>query len=342
MAKNITIFTFYSFFPFIGKKRKYNCGRGFCGGFFGGKGMHYLDYNEKIEHGTPDFPIAFYHVDEHHSRYNMPFHWHKEMELIQVQSGSLRLFLDDREILARASDVILIEEGVIHGGIPEHCVYECAVFDLKSTLMHTDACKRYIRLISRHQIQLYNYFQAVPREETVRDPSVLPGAAPSSMDNSRLLQAVGRLFDAIRYPHAGSELSTLGALYEIFGCLFEEEYYTPVTDAPAPGQKKMDQLKPVLEYIDANYSSPVTLADLSRIAGMTPKYFCRYFRAAIHRTPMDYLNYYRIERACYILSTTELPITDVAYQCGFNDSSYFVKTFKKYMDVTPKQYALRL
>ena len=43
-----------------------------------------------------------------------------------------------------------------------------------------------------------------------------------------------------------------------------------------------------------------TLADLSRIAGMTPKYFCRYFRAAIHRTPMDYLNYYRIERACYI------------------------------------------
>ena len=46
--------------------------------------MHYLDYNEKIDHGTPDFPIAFYHVDEHHSRYNMPFHWHKEMELIQV------------------------------------------------------------------------------------------------------------------------------------------------------------------------------------------------------------------------------------------------------------------
>ncbi len=295
--------------------------------------MHYLDYNEKIEHGTPDFPIAFYHVDEHHSRYNMPFHWHKEMELIQVQSGFLRLYLDDREILARTGDVILIEEGVIH---------ECAVFDLKATLMHTDACKKYIRLISRHQIQLYPYFQAVPPKET--DPSVssLPGISPAPKDYTRLLRAVERLFDAIRYPHAGSELSTLGALYEIFGCLFEEEYYTPATDAPASGQKKMDQLKPVLEYIDSNYSGTVTLTDLSRIAGMTPKYFCRYFRAAIHRTPMDYLNYYRIERACYILSTTELPVTDVAYQCGFNDSSYFVKTFRKYMGVTPKQYALRL
>ena len=101
--------------------------------------MHYLDYNEKIDHGTPDFPIAFYHVDEHHSRYNMPFHWHKEMELIQILSGSLRLYLDDEEINAGAGDVILIGEGIIHGGVPEHCVYECAVLDLNPTLMHTDA-----------------------------------------------------------------------------------------------------------------------------------------------------------------------------------------------------------
>lgn len=84
--------------------------------------MHYLDYNEKIDHGTPDFPIAFYHVDEHHSRYNMPFHWHKEMELIQILSGSLRLYLDDEEINAGAGDVILIGEGIIHGGVPALCI----------------------------------------------------------------------------------------------------------------------------------------------------------------------------------------------------------------------------
>ena len=95
----------------------------------------------------------------------------------------------------------------------------------------------------------------------------------------------------------------------------------------------------MLEYIDANYASAISLADLSRLAGMSPKYFCRYFRAAIHRTPMDYLNYYRIERACHILTSSELPITEVGYQCGFNDSSYFVKTFRKYMGITPKAYS---
>ena len=53
---------------------------------------------------------------------------------------------------------------------------------------------------------------------------------------------------------------------------------------------------------------------------------------------MDYLNYQRIEHACYALSTGDAAVTDVAYACGFNDLSYFIKTFRKYKGVTPGQY----
>ena len=284
--------------------------------------MHYLDYNEKINHGTPDFPMAFYHVDERHPRYNMPFHWHKEMELIRILEGSITISLDSVFLTAHTGDLILIEEGVIHGGTPEHCVYECAVFDA-GLLSHTDACKRYVRLMTRHQIQLYHYFQA-------DEPRFAP-----------LLAAAERLFPAIAYPHAGSELLTLGALYEFFGRLFEGECYVESPVESVSLRRKMDVLKPVLEYIDTHYASPISLADLSRLAGMSPKYFCRFFKAALHRTPMDYLNYYRIEQACRILTTRELPVTEAAYRCGFNDSSYFVKTFRKYMGITPRAYARR-
>ena len=284
--------------------------------------MHYLDYNEKINHGTPDFPMAFYHVDERHPRYNMPFHWHKEMELIRILEGSITISLDSVFLTTHAGDLILIEEGVIHGGTPEHCVYECAVFDA-GLLAHTDACKRYVRLMTRHQIQLYHYFQA-------DEPRFAP-----------LLAAAERLFPAIAYPHAGSELLTLGALYEFFGRLFEGECYVESPVESVSLRRKMDVLKPVLEYIDTHYASPISLADLSRLAGMSPKYFCRFFKAALHRTPMDYLNYYRIEQACRILTTRELPVTEAAYRCGFNDSSYFVKTFRKYMGITPRAYARR-
>ena len=55
-----------------------------------------------------------------------------------------------------------------------------------------------------------------------------------------------------------------------------------------------------------------------------------------HRTLIDYLNYYRIERACYQLMTTNLSITDVVYGSGFNDLSYFIKTFKIQRNYTQK------
>ena len=71
---------------------------------------------------------------------------------------------------------------------------------------------------------------------------------------------------------------------------------------------------------------------------MNPKYFCRYFRSMTERTPIDYLNYYRIECACEMLSTKDISIKEVALSCGFNDESYFIKTFHKYKGITPKQF----
>ena len=63
--------------------------------------MHYLDYNEQIRHQTGDLPMAYYHVDERHPRYNMRMHWHRETELIHVRSGLLHLYVGDGEVDAR-------------------------------------------------------------------------------------------------------------------------------------------------------------------------------------------------------------------------------------------------
>ena len=83
---------------------------------------------------------------------------------------------------------------------------------------------------------------------------------------------------------------------------------------------------------------PLTLEEISHSVNMSPKYFCKFFQEMTHRTPIDYLNYYRIERACYQLLTSEQSITEVAYNSGFNDLSYFIKTFKRYKGTTPKRY----
>ena len=114
--------------------------------------MHYLDYNEAIQHRTGDFPLAYYPVDRHHPRYRMPMHWHREAELIRIREGTLNLYIDEREHPARAGDLMLIGEGALHGGEPEDCVYECVVFDT-ALLMGVDACKR-LRGVPRVRIGL--------------------------------------------------------------------------------------------------------------------------------------------------------------------------------------------
>ena len=74
---------------------------------------------------------------------------------------------------------------------------------------------------------------------------------------------------------------------------------------------------------------------------MNTKYFCRFFRALTHNSPMDYVNFYRIEQAAWLLGQSELSVTEVAARCGFWDSSYFTKVFKKYKGYTPKEFRKR-
>lgn len=97
-------------------------------------------------------------------------------------------------------------------------------------------------------------------------------------------------------------------------------------------------IKKALEVIENHYADCITLEDLAQAAGMNSKYFCRYFKDMTHRTPVDYLNYYRIEQACFKLVTSNESIADIGLSCGFNDVSYFIKTFKKYKGMTPKKY----
>ena len=146
------------------------------------------------------------------------------------------------------------------------------------------------------------------------------------------------MFDSISSKKPGYQLIVLGSLYQLIGTIFSENYYNPTPDKPPRDHRRIVQLKQALEFIESSYNKPISLQEMADSVQMSPKYFCRFFQEMTHRSPVDYLNYYRIERACYQLLTTNDTITEVAYNSGFNDLSYFIKTFKKYKGTTPKQY----
>ena len=97
--------------------------------------MRYTGYQENKSRGTFGFPIQLYYVDVNHPQYEMPFHWHMDYELIRVLKGSLVLSLNEETLnLTENSGIVLVCDGVLHGGMPVDCVYECLDFDLNEFL----------------------------------------------------------------------------------------------------------------------------------------------------------------------------------------------------------------
>lgn len=279
--------------------------------------MQYINYRESRQRGTADFPLEYYHVSPTHPQYVMALHWHVEFELIRVLKGSLFLTIDEQDSVVSAGSFIFVPAGALHEGIPVDCEYDCIVFDMNMLMNKNDSCCKMIRKVIDHHIEL-NYVY----DESYRE----------------IHQTVWTLFDAISTQNTGYQLIVLGALYQFIGTVFSGNYYNPVPTQPPRDHRRIVQLKTALEFMESSYNRQISLAEIADSVHMSPKYFCRFFQEMTHRTPVDYLNYYRIERACYQLVTTDQSITEVAYNSGFNDLSYFIKTFKKYKGTTPKQY----
>ena len=279
--------------------------------------MKYLDYQEHRKQGTFNFPIAFYHVEKTHPRYHMPYHWHTECEIIQIIEGNFSLTIDERTYQLKEGDIVFIQDGMLHGGSPENCVYECLVFDMKLLLKDNHICSKQVEAIISHDLQISN---------------LLPGGGTP-------IGAVAKeLFSAMREKFTGYEFAVQGSLYLLVGLILRDGLYTADAGPQKHALFRLKQLKRVLRYIEEHYGEEITLETLASVAGMNPKYFCRFFRQMTQKTPVGYLNYYRIECAREQLSTTSCTITEIALNCGFNDVSYFIKTFRKYMGVTPGQF----
>jgi len=107
--------------------------------------MRYAEFIEKKRHGSPDFPIQYYFINSDHPQYIMPAHWHNELEIIRVQKGYFNLFLNNTQYTLSEGDIIFVECGCLHRGIPENCIYECIVFDLNMLIRNAnDVAERYI------------------------------------------------------------------------------------------------------------------------------------------------------------------------------------------------------
>ena len=277
-------------------------------------------YNEFRTRGRFDFPIEFHHVDCCHPRFHMPYHWHIEYEIVYVLHGGLTLSLNEDTVQARAGDIIFIRDGIVHGGAPldQETVYECIVFDMKKLLHGSQCTGERVSKILEHELLINKY---------------IPG------ETHDVPQMIAALFTAMKGAREGYELIVTGMLYSFIGAVLQHGLcHVPNAALRESSRRRVMQLKKTFQLIDDAYDQPLTLGDLAAAAGLTPNYFCRFFQKITNRSPIDYLNHYRIEAACIRLARSGESITEIALATGFNDISYFIKTFRKYKGISPLKY----
>lgn len=276
-------------------------------------------YNELIERGTSKFPIELYHVDKTHPRYEMSSHWHSEIELIRIISGKLYVKLNSNEYLAKKGDLIFVNPETVHGALPVgECVYECIVMKFDILSVEDEECRHFIESLLGHDILINEFNHNAPE---------------------KFSYALNYLFDSMKKINPGYKFSVISSLYDLLGAVIDNGMYTANSyDNLNQTDKNIIKLKRALSFIRNNYNKPITLEEMAKTNNMSQKYFCTFFKELTRKTPIEYLILYRIECAAKKLQQSDLSVTEIAFSCGFNDLSYFIKTFKRIKGVTPLKF----
>lgn len=280
--------------------------------------MKYADYIERKRHGSVSFPLQYYNLDKDNPQYVMQLHWHQEMEIIFVRQGCFNVHLNEEQLCMRPGDILLVNGGSLHSGVPadDQCKYECVVFDLNMLRRHpNDAVEKYLLPVIHGDVRVKN---------------------PLCRDDPALFKAVDALFSTLKASDACYELNVYGQLFLLFSLLYRKEYL--VHSNHTAYKKQAQTMTQLIDWLEINYAEPITLDLLSEKTGLSHKYLCRLFKQYTAKTVVEYVHSLRIENACHALSVRKQSITRTAYDCGFNDLSYFCKVFKRYTGVTPREF----
>ena len=274
---------------------------------------------ESRPRGTIAFPMEYYNIDTSVPDYNLPYHWHTEFEFIHVLRGEYTIFAGTKEYDLKAGDFFLLSSNVIHGDSEEfrgECVYESLVFDPSMMRIANYLTEPFIEKLSEGEL----FFILRPKT-----------------DEPDFIQILMDLFHLVKIKPTGYEWETISTLFKVMEYITTKRLYER-NEHFLKDDGKLIWLKCVMNLIKQKYNQTLTLDQMASSAGFSPKYFCRIFHEVTHYTPMEYLNQYRINRACEMLLDGNETVEDIAYCCGFNDMSYFIKLFKRYKNTTPLRY----
>jgi AraC-like DNA-binding protein/mannose-6-phosphate isomerase-like protein (cupin superfamily) len=277
-------------------------------------------------HGDHLFPLGLYWMDMEPGEPVLTCHWHEEAEFFYVKEGSALFQVDTDYFPVHAGEAVFIHSGELHAAhaLNEHsaCTFCAVVFD--TNLLASGS----------YDILQANYI--VPLQEKIKTlPRHFRGSA---LWEEQILGYLQNIIAGYEQREPGFELSIKAYLYLILAQVASGSHWMNRPRNNPSDVDKVDRLKAVMNFVQNRYASVIRIKDLADVAHMSEGQFCRFFKTMTRKTPVQYINYYRINQALAPLRQTDRKIHDVAMEVGFENLSYFIKVFSAQMSCTPSAY----
>lgn len=278
--------------------------------------LHVLrDASEVVHYKDPGVPL-YAGVGHLSSFANMEMicHWHEDAEYIKAVKGHMVYYINGKKIVLNEGDSVLINSKQMHYGYSEDgsdCEYHCLLFRPGMLSGNDEIIRKYISPITGN-------------------PGVLFWNTGETPELSRLLDTA---FEKLMDNSPCGDMEASGILAVLWARLYQNTRVESTS-----GDNDLKIMKAMAEYIYGNYASKLSLQSVAKAGGVCVSRCCRIFKKVLNKSPIEYINAYRIEVGSGLLSGTDSSITEIAYSCGFSGSSYFSETFMKYKGCTPGEY----
>lgn len=250
-------------------------------------------------------------------------HFHTQYEIFYIIEGERVFFFNNREYLARAGDLILVNSNLIHM--------------TKSVSGSNEGHNRIILYVTREKMESYD--RLFPSLHLVRFFDTYYGVYHLTREQQAL---VLDLFRDIRHALTVRESNyKLGIDFDILSWLFKLMSFVREQHQEAPRESDHPKYRAaysIADYLSENCERQVTLEELAERFFLSKSYICRIFKEVTGYTISEYLNIHRIRRAKRYLEETDMSISEISHALGYESLTYFERMFKHYMTISPLKY----
>ena len=277
---------------------------------------------------VPASDQSFIFYEEELPHFIVPWHYHPEIEILQVVKSTGISYIGDSIKSFNAGDVCLIGEILPHW------------WKSDNEYLQADSNLSMKAHVIQFRKEIFeSRFMPLPEMAPVRQLVERSQRGIRFLGDSRI--KICNMIQEIFKREGLGRIAHLLLLLEMMATEKEYEYLASVDFTKKVHSTDFQRLNVTHEYIIRHFTKPIRLEAIAAKACMAPTAFCRYFKQNFGKSFSCFLNEFRVRHAIRLLAESNIKISIIAQECGFHNLSNFNEQFKKIMGLTPKDYRKR-